>query len=183
MNGPAEESPINATEPQPAETAVDDPYLPKLPEGFPKSMLAPTPGSGKLIAMLRTRGLTTAVMKEVLARPWVRQVLGRPNGRREEAIVELLSNAYFRADFFVKTAERQPVRSYYYKLSPELAILTAFAPDWASVELDEVPLQAQCDPWKAIRLGLSEGPFKDAKPSTLGVFMIWLKVRALGPAG
>ena len=178
MNGADDDGPISLTDPQPVESAVDDPYLPKLPEGFPKSMLAPTPGSGKLIAMLRTRGLTTAVMKEVLARPWVRQVLGKANGRREEAIVELLSNAYLRADFFVKTAERQPVRPYYYKLSPELAILMAFAPDWASVELDEVALQAKCGPWKAIRLGLSENPFKDAKPSTLGVFMIWLKVRA-----
>jgi len=177
MNG-ADDGPINAPEPHSRESVVDNPYRPKLPEGFPRSMLAPTPGNGKLIAMLRRRGLTTAVMKEVLARPWVRQVLGKTNGRREEAIVELLSNAYFRADFFVKTAERQPVRPYYYKLSPELAILTAFAPDWAGVELDEAALQAQCGPWKAIRQGLSENAFKDAKPPTFGVFMIWLKVRA-----
>ena len=178
MNGADDDGPLNAMKSQPVETAVDDSYRHKLQAGFPNSMLAPTPGSGKLIAMLRTRGLTTAVMKEVLARPWVRQVLGKANGRREEAIVELLSNPYLRADFFVKTAERRSVRPYYYKLSPELVILTAFAPDWSSLAFDDVALQAQCGPWKAIRLGLSENAFKDAKPSTLGVFMIWLKVRA-----
>ena len=178
MNSADDDGPLNATEPQPDETAVDGPYQYRLQAGFPKSMLAPTPGNGKLIAMLRTRGLTTAVMKEVLARPWVRQVLGKATGRREEAIVELLSNAYVRTDFFVKIVERQPVRPYYHKLSPELVILTAFEPDWPSLAFDEAALQAQCGPWKAIRRGLSENAFKDAKLSTLCVFMIWLKVRA-----
>lgn len=179
MNGADDETSVNASEPQLVETAADNPYRPNLPKGFPNSMLAKTPGGGKLIAMLRTRGLTTAVMKEVLALPWVRQAYGKANGRREEAIVELLSKPYFRADFFVKAAERQPVQRYYYKLSSELAILTAFAPDWPSLEFDEVALQAYCGPWNAIRLGLSENAFKDAKPSTLGVFMIWLKGMAL----
>jgi hypothetical protein len=178
MSGADVDSFLNARELQPGETALDDTYRHKLQAGFPSSMLDLKAGSGKLIAMLRTRGLTTAVMKEVLARPWVRQVLKKANGSREDAITKLLSNPYFRADIFVKTAERQSVRRCYYALSLELTIMTAFEPDWPSLALDEVALQARCGPWKAIRQGLSENAFKDAKPSTLGVFMIWLKVRA-----
>src|SRR5688500_15911684 len=123
MSGADDDGTGNATEPQTVESAVDDPYRHELQAGFPKSMLAPTPASGKLISMLRSRGLTTSVIKEVLGRPWARQLLGKVNGRREDAIVRLLSSPYLRANHFVWTAERRAVAPYYYFLSPENAIL------------------------------------------------------------
>lgn len=173
----AEDDSINATEQPTNEGSATVTFPHTLQLGFPKSMLAPAEGGNKLIALLRKRGLTTSLMKQVLARPWVRKMLGKTNGHRDNAIVELLSNPYLRADCFVWTAERRPVAQYYFSLSPEFAILSAFAPEWPELALDEEVLRAECERWDEIRQGLKKGAFEDAQASTFGVFMLWPRIR------
>jgi len=167
----------DSTEPQTAESAGDAAYQHVLRLGFPKSMVAPPLAGGKLISLLRKRGLTTAVMKDILALPWVRRRTGKTNGRREDAIVELLSNPYSRADFFVWAAERRAGYAIYAPLSPEFAVFAAFEPSWPSIAFDEDVLQAECDQWTRIRQALTKRAFKDAKTTTLAVFMLWPQIR------
>ena len=177
MTAPHDDGAVNATEPPINEGSGAATYRHALRSGFPKSMLAPAASGGKLIALLRKRGLTTSVIKDVLALPWVRRRLGKTNGRREAAVVELLSNPYSRADFFVWAAERRAGYSTYYSLSPEFAIVTAFEANWQEIDFDEDVLRAECDKWQRIKQKLAEREFKDARSTTLAVFMIWPKVR------
>jgi hypothetical protein len=80
---------------------------PALRPGFPRSMLLPAAASGRLLAMLRKNGLTTAAIKEVIAAPWARTAVGKVTGSREDAIVRLLSSPRRRANIFVWTADKK----------------------------------------------------------------------------
>ena len=75
-------------------------------------------------------GLSTATIKHALDQQWARKKLGKSNGRRDEAVVELLSSPIMRAGLFVAKLENKTPRSSYYLLSPEFTIFTAFVPEW-----------------------------------------------------
>ena len=104
-------------------------------------------------------------------------MLGKTNVQREDAIAALLSNPRLRAQFFVWSAEHRSVAFYYHSMSPEFAILSAFAPEWPELALDQEILLAECERWVDILQGLKKGAFKDAKESTFGVFMLWPRIR------
>jgi hypothetical protein len=142
--------------------------------GFPRSMLLPAAASGRLLAMLRKNGLTTAAIKEAIAAPWARTAVGKVTGSREDAIVRLLSSPRQRANIFVWTADnKKSVRSYYYVLSPESRILSGFAPDWQTKPLVSSILESACPVWNRISAALPKGAFRGSYAASVNVFMLW----------